>query len=126
MWAQVGQHLHSALSQELIKRVEGAGDAGPFFLFLFLACAEMVPLLPTQPLYLAAGLLFGSPEGILPAWAGTLTAAILAFWVSRKLGGEGGLLRGLVEFVQQKEAQEDPEGSEALEDALEEVCDASS
>jgi len=36
-------------------------------LWVFLACAEMVPLLPTQPLYLSAGLLFGAPNGIFPA-----------------------------------------------------------
>lgn len=63
--------------------MEAAGDAGPVFLWFFLSCAEMVPLLPTQPLYLAAGLLFGTPEGILPAWGGTLTAAVLAFWAGR-------------------------------------------
>eukprot|EP00667_Euglena_gracilis_P007101 EG_transcript_7179 len=104
-----------------IKQVEAAGDTGPVFLWFFLSCAEMVPLLPTQPLYLAAGLLFGTPEGILPAWGGTLTAAVLAFWVSRRLGSPDGPLYGLVKFAMQKETQDDPVGSAELESSLEKV-----
>ena len=112
-------HFH--ILQDLIIRVETAGAAAPFFLFVFLTMCEMVPLLPTQPLYLTAGLLFGCPEGILPAWGAAQAAAALAFWVARKLGSKGGPLSGLVDFVMKKEGAEDPEGSAALEGALDKV-----
>lgn len=120
----VGEALIDFL-QGVIKWVEAAGDAGPFFLWVFLACAEMVPLLPTQPLYLSAGLLFGAPNGIFPAWFGVLTAAILSFWLARLLGGPSGPLYGLVKFVMQKESKDDPVGSAELESGLEKVADSS-
>jgi hypothetical protein len=50
------------------------------------AAAEMVPLLPTTPLALVAGLLLGAAPGAAAVLAGNLLAASGAFWVSRGVG----------------------------------------
>lgn len=50
--------------------------------------SEMVPLLPTQPFALAAGLLFGAKEGFIVVLAGNVLAASLAFGVSRIIGSK--------------------------------------
>ena len=44
-----------------------------------LTVSEMVPLLPTQPLALTSGILFGSFEGALIIWAGNVAAATISF-----------------------------------------------
>ena len=90
------------LLNSLFATIDSYGSLGPLVLFLVVLAAEMLPLVPTQPLYLSAGLIFGN-EGLLPAWGGTVAAAGLAYAVARTLGRPGGALSGLVAFVFERE-----------------------
>ena len=46
----------------------------------------MVPLLPTQPLALTSGILFGPVEGALIIWLGNVAAATIAFTLAGGVG----------------------------------------
>ena len=77
--------LLEALSS-FLQAVEDMGPAGAGVFVATIALAELVPLLPTTPLALASGLLFGAAKGALLVIAGNLTAATLAFYISRGIG----------------------------------------
>ena len=77
--------LLEALSS-FLQAVEDMGPAGAGVFAATVALAELVPLLPTTPLALASGLLFGAAKGALLVIAGNLTAATLAFYISRGIG----------------------------------------
>jgi len=69
-----------------LEAVEAAGPAGGALFCATVALAELVPLLPTTPLALAAGLLFGAPKGAALVLAGNLLAASGAFVIARGVG----------------------------------------
>lgn len=69
-----------------LESVKNAGNAGPLFMLGTIALGEMVPLVPTQPFAIASGLLFGWITGALVAVGGSMTAAIVAFTISRTQG----------------------------------------
>ena len=77
--------LLEALSS-FLAAVEDMGPAGAGVFAATVALAELVPLLPTTPLALASGLLFGAAKGALLVIAGNLTAATVAFYISRGIG----------------------------------------
>ena len=77
--------LLEALSS-FLAAVEDMGPAGAGVFAATVALAELVPLLPTTPLALASGLLFGAAKGALLVLAGNLAAATLAFYISRGIG----------------------------------------
>ena len=62
------------------------GPAAPAAVVLTVAVAELVPLLPTTPLAVGAGLLLGAPAGAAAVLAGNLAAATGAFFISRGFG----------------------------------------
>lgn len=66
--------------------VQSSGPFGPAILSSAIALASLVPFVPTQPLFIAAGLLFGAAEGALIALVGALEAAFFAFVISRQQG----------------------------------------
>ncbi|XRB17240.1 SNARE associated Golgi protein [Pseudoscourfieldia marina] len=102
--AAEGGASHWALIDGFYDAVEASGALGPALLFLVTLTAEMLPLVPTQPIYLTAGLIFGNTtDGLLPAWGGTVAAAGLSYAVARSLGKPGGALSGLVAFVFERE-----------------------
>lgn len=87
--AEAGGPLPPALLEALssfLQAVEDMGPAGAGVFAATVALAELVPLLPTTPLALASGLLFGAAKGALLVIAGNLTAATLAFYISRGIG----------------------------------------
>ena len=51
-----------------------------------LTFSEMVPLLPTQPLALTSGILFGSVEGALIIWGGNVAAATFSYLLAGGVG----------------------------------------
>lgn len=69
-----------------LEAVEAAGPAGGALFCATVALAELVPLLPTTPLALAAGLLFGAPKGAALVLTGNLLAASGAFAIARGVG----------------------------------------
>ena len=64
--------------------VQASGPFGPAILATAIAMAALVPFIPTQPLFMTAGLLFGTTEGALVSLAGALEAAFFAFLISRQ------------------------------------------
>lgn len=74
--------LRAALDTlETLPRVETI----PLWLAI-LTVSEMVPLLPTQPLALTSGILFGSVEGALIIWVGNVAAATFSFVLAGGVG----------------------------------------
>lgn len=65
--------------------------------FLVLAASEMVPLLPTQPMALTSGIVFGAVEGTAVVLAANVAAATLAFFAARGAG------RALAEKIVEEE-----------------------
>lgn len=59
--------------------------------------AELVPLLPIQPISLAAGLLFGALQGAALVLCGSTTACMCEYALTK------GLTKGLVCWVMHKE-----------------------
>eukprot|EP00240_Pyramimonas_obovata_P014587 CAMPEP_0118934984 /NCGR_PEP_ID=MMETSP1169-20130426/14643_1 /TAXON_ID=36882 /ORGANISM="Pyramimonas obovata, Strain CCMP722" /LENGTH=190 /DNA_ID=CAMNT_0006877955 /DNA_START=52 /DNA_END=621 /DNA_ORIENTATION=- len=71
---------------EMFLKLDAMGDGAAGVMFALVAVAEMVPLLPTQPLAIACGLLFGAERGIPVALAGVTMAGLAAFLLSRNYG----------------------------------------
>jgi len=63
-----------------------AGAFGPAAMATIVAVASIIPFVPTQPLYVLSGALFGAQEGALVALLGSLEAAAVAFLFARQLG----------------------------------------
>lgn len=72
--------------ESFLEQVEALGPYGGLAFVVTVMFAEMVPLLPTQPLSLAGGLLFGPQKGALLVLLGVTLAATNAFLVSRTFG----------------------------------------
>lgn len=72
--------------QALITAIQGLGPLGPVIFFVAVVICEMIPLFPTQPLSLAAGLLFDVSLGSALIWAGNIGAATAAFTLARGAG----------------------------------------
>ncbi|KAK9868933.1 hypothetical protein WJX84_000723 [Apatococcus fuscideae] len=89
------------LFQSWLTEIEVLGPWGPVIFVLSVAAGEMVPLLPTQPLAIAGGLLFGAVRGTFFVLIGTTIAAVAAFSFSRGIGQQ------LAARVVQKELGED-------------------
>jgi len=73
--------------------------------FFVLVASEMVPLLPTQPMALTSGIVFGAAKGTAVVLAANVTAATLAFFAARGAG------RALAEKVVAEETGDDEAGS---------------
>ena len=89
----------------LVDRVRAALDAletlpqvetVPLWFFV-LAASEMVPLLPTQPMALTSGIVFGAAEGTAVVLVANVAAATLAFFAARGAG------RALAEKIVEEE-----------------------
>ncbi len=59
---------------------------GPLAFIATVAIAESIPLMPTQPLSLASGLLFGTQKGAACMLIGTTLASLIAFTIARGVG----------------------------------------
>ena len=77
--------------------VADSGQWAPVAFLCATMFAELVPLLPTQPISLAAGLLFGAPVGATLVLCGSTTACMCAYGLTK------GPAKGLARWVMQKE-----------------------
>eukprot|EP00241_Pyramimonas_parkeae_P006944 CAMPEP_0114253160 /NCGR_PEP_ID=MMETSP0058-20121206/16238_1 /TAXON_ID=36894 /ORGANISM="Pyramimonas parkeae, CCMP726" /LENGTH=336 /DNA_ID=CAMNT_0001367175 /DNA_START=152 /DNA_END=1162 /DNA_ORIENTATION=- len=73
---------------EVFLNLQSMGDNAEIPMLLVVTLCEMVPLLPTQPLAIACGLLFGAKMGVPVALGGTVLAATFAFLLSRTFGAQ--------------------------------------
>ena len=75
----------------------------------FVGATELVPLLPTQPVSLTAGLLFGTKAGAACVWGGNMIAGCAAFALSRAFGPK------LARFIERLEGKDDKGGERGAE-----------
>lgn len=73
-------------AQAIADRVRAAGAAGPLALFVLLVLQCVVSPLPSEPLMMAAGYLYGPWAGFALSWAGVVLGATACFLIARKLG----------------------------------------
>lgn len=67
-------------------QVRAAGPLGPMVLLALLVLQCVVAPLPSEPLMMAAGFVYGAPAGFLIAWLGVVTGAVLCFGLARRFG----------------------------------------
>lgn len=68
--------------------IRSLGPLAPAIFTASVSLAECVPFLPTQPVTIAAGILFGATGGAACNLVGLCTASTLAFTLSRTIGRE--------------------------------------
>ena len=68
--------------------VSGLGYAGPITLILLMALAIVVNPIPSAPIALAAGAIYGHTWGTVYVVMGAASGALVAFWIARGLGYE--------------------------------------
>mmetsp|Transcript_33830 Transcript_33830/g.87750 ORF Transcript_33830/g.87750 Transcript_33830/m.87750 type:complete len:389 (-) Transcript_33830:216-1382(-) len=95
------------LFKSFLDGIEALGPLGALAFTAAISLAEMIPLFPTQPFSLAAGLMFGGVKGAGLVLAGNLTAATSAFLLARGVG------RSLAEKVIKQEMSEQGEAGAA-------------
>jgi len=66
--------------------VHDAGAAAPIALFALLIVQCVVSPLPSEPLMMAAGFLYGPWAGFVLAWSGVVLGATVCFLIARRLG----------------------------------------
>jgi uncharacterized membrane protein YdjX (TVP38/TMEM64 family) len=77
----------SALDAHAIAdRVRAAGPIGPLVLFALLVVQCVASPLPSEPLMMAAGFLYGPWAGFALAWSGVLVGATGCFAIARTFG----------------------------------------
>ncbi len=91
------------------EQIQALGPWGGVLFVTTVTLAEMVPLLPTQPLSLASGLLFGAKKGAMLMLVGVTLAGLGAFFISRGVG------RPLAERIIKAEMAEHKGGGEGGE-----------
>lgn len=87
--AGVGWLLYDAghLSRAgLIALAEDQGALAPFILMGAMILAVIVGPIPTVPITIASGLLFGPLVGFAYAWGGAIIGAAASFWLARLAG----------------------------------------
>jgi uncharacterized membrane protein YdjX (TVP38/TMEM64 family) len=82
-------HLSGIFTQERIQSwVEGAGPFGPLLFMASMALAVVFSPIPSLPLDILAGQMFGPILGTLYAVTGALLGAVISFLIARLLGRE--------------------------------------
>ena len=72
--------------QQMLIIVKGLGIIGPVAIILLLAVAIIISPIPSAPIALVSGALYGHTFGTLYVVIGALSGALVAFMISRKLG----------------------------------------
>ncbi len=82
----IGTGLVELDQQWVTAFVTEAGLFGPLMLMAIMAAAILFSPLPSAPIAMAAGALYGHYEGTFYVFVGSLIGSSLAFWIARKLG----------------------------------------
>ena len=70
----------------IAQRVHAAGPVGPIVLFALLVAQCVVSPLPSEPLMMASGFLYGPWVGFALAWAGVMVGGTACFLIGRRFG----------------------------------------
>lgn len=71
--------------KEIERRIPTTGIAGPLFSILLMGILSVTPI-PTDPLVILNGAIFGPIVGILVSWIGNNLAAIIEYFIGKSLG----------------------------------------
>jgi uncharacterized membrane protein YdjX (TVP38/TMEM64 family) len=72
--------------EAIAARVRGAGKFGPLLLFALFVVQCVVAPLPSEPIMMAAGFVYGPGAGLALAWLGVVAGALACFILARALG----------------------------------------
>jgi uncharacterized membrane protein YdjX (TVP38/TMEM64 family) len=78
--------LVSLDAEALAARLRAAGPIGPIALFALLVLQCVVAPIPSEPLMMAAGYVYGSTAGFAIAWIGVVVGALACFGLARLFG----------------------------------------
>ncbi len=87
--AQSGILLWLMDTAQLKQQIISLGYAGPLMIMSLMAIAIIINPIPSAPIALAAGAVFGHTWGTIYVVAGATTGAVIAFSIARLLGYEG-------------------------------------
>lgn len=85
-WATSHFDLASVDPDGLAERVRASGALGPAVLLGLLVVQSILSPLPSQPVMMAAGFVYGSTLGFAIGWAGVLMGACACFGLARIFG----------------------------------------
>jgi uncharacterized membrane protein YdjX (TVP38/TMEM64 family) len=85
-WALSRLDLTQVDPAAVAAHLRAAGPLGPMALLMLLVLQCVVAPLPSEPLMMAAGFVYGAPGGFLIAWVGVVSGAVLCFASARRLG----------------------------------------
>jgi uncharacterized membrane protein YdjX (TVP38/TMEM64 family) len=86
VWVVIRLDLAHLDAQVLADQVRSSGAWGPVLLILLLIVQSIVSPLPSQPVLMAAGFVYGSAVGFAVGWLGVLAGACACFGLARALG----------------------------------------
>ena len=75
-----------AAAQQLAERIRGLGPAGPVVLFALFVLQCVIAPLPSEPLMMAGGYVYGPRLGGFIAWLGVVVGASACFALARVFG----------------------------------------
>lgn len=78
-----GGDLYSINAIQITRLVERFGDAGPLLIVIFMALAIVISPLPSAPIALTAGAIYGHTWGTIYVVAGAELGALFAFMLAR-------------------------------------------
>lgn len=85
-WALLGSDITSLDANAIAARIRAAGLAGHIGLFALLVLQCVVAPLPSEPLMMAAGFLYGPRGGFALAWVGVTCGALACFFLAQTVG----------------------------------------
>lgn len=85
-WGFVGFDVIALDAQAVAERIRAAGLLGHVGLFVLLVLQCVIAPLPSEPLMMAAGYLYGPRGGFVLAWLGVTTGALACFALAQTVG----------------------------------------
>lgn len=82
-------YLDLSNSQEVIEFIRGTRFAGPLIIIFIMTLAVVFSPLPSAPIAIASGALYGHFEGTFYIFLGSLLGSSIAFGISRIIGFQG-------------------------------------
>lgn len=86
VWAFVGFDIVALEAGAIADRIRAAGVVGHLGLFALLVLQCVIAPLPSEPLMMAAGYLYGPQAGFVLAWTGVTSGALACFALARTVG----------------------------------------
>src|SRR5512145_2618917 len=86
IWVTVGFDVVSLEAADVAERIRAAGLVGHVGLFALLILQCVISPLPSEPLMMAAGYLYGPRPGFLLAWVGVTCGALACFGLAQMVG----------------------------------------